>query len=189
MTLAAILTRFSVLRRSILWCMMTLAGRRQRGGGAKAMILAGQRQSNTGRAILGKRYWLLESITLEPHGVGILNTGIGHIKHPPGNTDTRKTPSLTPYRALPNRALNLDGDVPLHGRNEGRKETERGTTQPKETKLETLRPRRVLLYSWPASLLYGRRREDRAALSSSAINTYRISSKVNSQTLIIKQPR
>jgi hypothetical protein len=50
MTAAAVKARFSVLRGSIMWSMMMLAERRQRGGGAKAkMILAGQHQaSDTG---------------------------------------------------------------------------------------------------------------------------------------------
>jgi hypothetical protein len=48
------------------------------------MILARQRASDTGRAILASR----ENWTSEPHGVGILNTGTGRIKHPPGITDT-----------------------------------------------------------------------------------------------------
>jgi hypothetical protein len=69
-------------------------------GGAKAKQ---HRASDTGRASRAKyQIW-----TLEPHGVGILNTGTVRIKHPPGitNTDTRKTPSLASYRALSNRAL------------------------------------------------------------------------------------
>jgi hypothetical protein len=74
-------------------------------GGAKAK----QHQANdTGRAILASRA-KYQIWTLEPHGVGILNTSTGRIKHPPGITDTNtgKTPSLAPYRALPNRALDL----------------------------------------------------------------------------------
>jgi hypothetical protein len=67
-------------------------------GGAKAKQ---QRASDTGRAILASRA-KYQNWTLEPHGVGILNTGTRRIKHPPGitDTDTGKTPSLASYRAL-----------------------------------------------------------------------------------------
>jgi hypothetical protein len=63
------------------------------------------RASDTGRAILASRA-KYQNRTLEPHGVGILNTGTGPIKHPPGitDTDTGKNPSLASYRALPNGA-------------------------------------------------------------------------------------
>jgi len=74
-------------------------------GFGKAKARQHYRASDTGRTILASRA-KYQNRTLEPHGVGILNTGTGPIKHPPGitDTDTGKTPSLAPYRALPNRA-------------------------------------------------------------------------------------
>jgi hypothetical protein len=95
--------------RAILWNIVMLAGRRQKddfGGGAKAKMRRRRGSCDTERYLASDTglETKVSKRTLEPRGVGMLNTGTEPTKHPPGmtDTDTGKTPSLASYRGLLN---------------------------------------------------------------------------------------